>query len=63
MYKKLKRIPYDLEPYIQIEMQTIKDADDNVMISSYCLKYIKDVEWYIEFLRAGSNYNRGIFEK
>lgn len=52
--KNLKRIPYDLVSYIQIETESIKDANDKMMISSYCLKYLKDVEWYIELLRVGS---------
>ena len=54
MRKKLKRIPYDLVSYIQIETEAIRDANDKMMISSYCLKYLKDVEWYIELLRVGS---------
>ena len=52
--KKLKKIPYDLVSYIQIEAESIRDANDKMMISSYCLKYLKDVEWYIELLRVGS---------
>ena len=35
--KKLKKIPYDLVSYIQIETETIEDADDKMMIASYCL--------------------------
>ena len=35
--KKLKRIPYDLAAYCQIEAEAIKDANDKQMISSYCL--------------------------
>lgn len=54
MRKTLKRIPYDLVSYIQIETEAIRDANDKMMISSYCLKYLKDVEWYIELLRVGS---------
>ena len=54
MAKKLKRIPYDLIPYIQIETEAIRDSNDKMMISSYCLKYLKTVEWYIELLRVGS---------
>lgn len=54
MKKKLKKIPYDLVSYIQIETEAIQDANDKMMISSYCLKYLKDVEWYIELLRVGS---------
>ena len=35
--KKLKKIPYDLVSYIQIETEAIEDANDKMMISSYCL--------------------------
>lgn len=52
--KKLKRIPYDLVSYIQIETEAIKDSNDKQMISSYCLGKLKTVEWYIELLRVGS---------
>lgn len=52
--KKLKRIPYDLVSYIQIETEAIKDYNDKQIISSYCLGKLKTVEWYIELLRVGS---------
>lgn len=52
--KKLKKIPYDLVAYIQIETEAIKDFNDKQMISSYCLGKLKTVEWYIELLRVGS---------
>ena len=54
MPKKLKKIPYDLVSYITIETEAIKDANDKMMISSYCLGKLKTVEWYIALLRAGS---------
>lgn len=54
MVKKLKKIPYDLVSYIQIETEAIQDANDKMMISSYCLSKLKTVEWYIELLRVGS---------
>lgn len=54
MKKKLKKIPYDLVSYIMIETEAIKDANYKMMISSYCLKYLKDVEWYIQLLTVGS---------
>lgn len=54
MPKKLKTIPYDLVSYITIETEAIKDANDKMMISSYCLGKLKTVEWYIELLRVGS---------
>lgn len=52
--KKLKKIPYDLVSYIQIETEAIKDYNDKQMISSYCLGKLKTVEWYLELLRNGS---------
>lgn len=54
MAKKLKKIPYDLVSYIQIETESIETSNDKMMIASYCLKYLRDVEWYIELLRVGS---------
>lgn len=54
MPTKLKSIPYDLVSYIQIETESIKSANDKMMISSYCLGKLKNVEWYIELLEAGS---------
>lgn len=52
--KKLKKIAYDTVSYIQIETEAINDANDKMMISSYCLGKLKTVEWYIQLLRAGS---------
>lgn len=52
--KKLKKIPTDLVAYITIETESIKDANDKMMISSYCLGKIEIVEWYIELLDVGS---------
>ena len=48
--KKLKKIPSDLISYIQIETEAIKDANDKMMISSYCLNKLDLVNWYIELL-------------
>ena len=53
--KKLKKIPTDLVAYITIEAESIKDANDKMMIASYCLGKIEIVEWYIELLEVGSN--------
>lgn len=53
--KKLKRIPYDLVSYIQIETEAIRDYNDKQMISSYCLGKLKTVEWYIQLLQMGSD--------
>ena len=52
--KKLKKIPADLIAYITIETEAIKDANDKMMISSYCLSKLEIVEWYIELLEVGS---------
>lgn len=52
--KKLRKIPYDLVSYIMIETEAIRDANDKMMISSYCLGKLKTVEWYIELLHVGS---------
>lgn len=52
--KKLKKIPADLVAYITIETESIRDANDKMMISSYCLSKIEIVEWYIELLDVGS---------
>lgn len=55
MKKKLKRIPADLVSYIQIETEAIRDANDKMMISSYCLHKLEVVNWYLELLEVGSN--------
>lgn len=53
--KKLKKIPADLVAYISIEAECIKDANDKMMIASYCISKLELVEWYIELLETGSN--------
>jgi len=52
--KKLKKIPRDLVAYISIETDSIRDANDKMMIASYCLSKLEIVEWYIELLEVGS---------
>lgn len=52
--KKLKRIPSDLVSYIQIETEAIRDYNDKMMISSYCLGKLELVNWYLELLEVGS---------
>lgn len=54
MPKKLKKIPADLVSYIQIETEAIKDSNDKMMISSYCLGKLELVNWHIELLEVGS---------
>ena len=44
----------DLVSYIQIETEAIKDANDKMMISSYCLSKLEMVNWYLELLEVGS---------
>lgn len=52
--KKLKKIPRDLVAYIQIETESIEDANDKMLIASYCIDKLEIVEWYIELLEVGS---------
>ena len=52
--KKLKKIPSDLISYIQIETESIRDANDKMMISSYCLHKLDEINWYLELLESGS---------
>ena len=52
--KKLKKIPADLVAYITIEAESIRDANDKMMIASYCISKLEIVEWYIELLEVGS---------
>lgn len=54
MAEKLKRIPTDLVAYIQIEADAIGDANDKMIISSYCLNKLEIVDWYIQLLEVGS---------
>lgn len=54
MAKKLKKISPDLVSYIQIETEAIRDANDKMMISSYCLGKLELVNWYLELLEVGS---------
>lgn len=54
MKKRLKKIPTDLIPYITIETESIKEANDKMMISSYCLHKLEVVNWYLELLEVGS---------
>lgn len=54
MAKKLKKIPSDLVSYITIETEAIRDANDKMMISSYCISWLDKVNWYLELLETGS---------
>jgi hypothetical protein len=53
--KKLKKIPSDLIAYISIETEEIKDANDKLLIASYCANKLDIVDWYIELLQVGSD--------
>lgn len=53
--KKLKKIPYDLVSYIQIETEAIETSNDKMMISSYCLHKLEIVNWYLELLKTNSS--------
>lgn len=52
--QKLKKIPSDLVSYIQIETEAIRDSNDKMMISSYCLGKLELVNWYLDLLDNGS---------
>ena len=52
--EKIKKIPSDLVSYIQIETEAIRDSNDKMMISSYCLHKLEVVNWYLELLEVGS---------
>lgn len=52
--EKLKKIPHDLIPYICIETEAISDANDKMMIASYCTSKLELISWYIELLEVGS---------
>ena len=56
--KKLKKIPKDLVPYIQIETEAIETANDKMMLASYTLSKIEIVEWYIELLSTTDERSR-----
>ena len=52
--RKLKKIPINLVPYIQIETEAIRDFNDKHMISGYCLSKLELVNWYLGLLAVGS---------
>ena len=53
--KKLKKIPRSIIPYIQIEIESIKDDIDKNLIVGYIVSKLDLVNWYIELLDTGSN--------
>ena len=53
--KKLKKIPRSIIPYIQIEIESIKDDIDKNLIVGYIVSKLDLVDWYIELLDTGSN--------
>jgi hypothetical protein len=54
-YKKLKKLSMDIIAYVVIEGETVKNANDKMMIVSYAYGKLDIVEWYIELLVVGSN--------
>ena len=52
--KKLKKIPYDLVSYVQIEGEDVKSANDKYMIVSYAQHKLEMIDWYLELLEVGS---------
>ena len=52
--KKLKKIPMSTVAYVQIEGESIKNANDKYMIAAYCLAKLELVEWYIELINTNS---------
>lgn len=55
--KRLKKIPADLIAYIVIEGESIRSANDKMMIVSYAYGKLEIIEWYIELLEVGTkNY-------
>jgi hypothetical protein len=52
--KKLKKIPADLIPYIIIEIESIQDTNDKMIIVSYICGKLELVDWYIQVLDVGS---------
>lgn len=55
--KRLKKIPSDLIPYIIIEGESIRDANDKMIITSYAFSKLEIIDWYIQLLEVGSkNY-------
>lgn len=52
--KKLKKIPADIIPYILIEAEAIRDANDKMMIASYAYAKMELIDFYLEVLETGS---------
>jgi len=48
--KKLKRIPSNIIPYVQIEGEAVKDANDKQMIVHYAYAKLELIDFYIEAL-------------
>jgi len=51
--KKLKRIPLNIIPYVQIEGEAVRDANDKQMIVAYAYKKLELIDFYIEVLTVG----------
>ena len=48
--KKLKRIPSNIIPYVQIEGEAVKDSNDKQMIVHYAYAKLELIDFYIEAL-------------
>jgi hypothetical protein len=48
--KKLKRIPSNIIPYVQIEGEAVQDANDKQMIVYYAYAKMELIDFYIEVL-------------
>ena len=48
--KKLKRIPSNIIPYVQIEGEAVKDANDKQMIVHYAYAKLELIDFYIAAL-------------
>lgn len=48
--KKLKQIPRDIIPYISIEMNAIKDTNDQAMLSGYTCAKLELVDFYLNVI-------------
>lgn len=48
--KKLKPIPRDIIPYIQVEMNAIQDTNDQAMLSGYTCSKLELVDFYLNVL-------------
>lgn len=53
--KKLKKVSSVLASYITIDAKAVKDLNDKLMFSSYCIGKIELVEWYLKLLEISDS--------